>query len=539
MNLSGHTGNRRITLADVFAVVSGHALHHPRAAPMKRPGDLNTLAPLPPLLDPGLLPLPLRHWLEDEAARLGVPIATVAAPALVAAGALIGSSARIQVMQNNEGWTEAANLWGMTVGHSGVRKTPAMNAAMEPHKQIERDMRAEFDKDAFTRAAQLSILDRQIDGIKRASTKTSTAPSVLASEEARLAKLLEERAKIPGEPPRILVNDVTMERFATLIEANPRGILQVRDELAGLLNTMHRDGHQGDRAFLLEGYSAGASHSFDRISRGPNYVYPFVISLYGVIQPSVLEAHIGSLDRSGGGDGFFARFQIVAIVNPAQVTHQGNSHKDIRAEAQAHATLRALDHAALAALAGQPRGHHRLLRFAPDAQEHFDLWRLDIDDRARALGEGAFAAYLSKSSAAGARLALIVHLVERAAGSTATEVTLEQAQRATGLIDYFIKQAHVLYAGRHHPHAALARVIASKIEAGVLTDGMTVTDVGGLFDARARGSMKDVREALDLLARIHWLKIEEHANPKARSTHVVRLNLFLTSPASIPAPLTS
>lgn len=192
-----------------------------------------------------------------------------------------------------------------------------------------------------------------------------------------------------------------------------------------------------------------------------------------------------------------------------------------------------------AALAGQPRGHHRLLRFAPDAQEHFDRWRLDIDDRARALGEGAFAAYLSKSSAAGARLALIVHLVERAAGSMATEVTLEQTQRAMGLVDHFIGHAQVLYAGRHHPHAALARAIARKIETGVLTDGMSVTDVGGLFDARARGSMKDVREALDLLARIHWLTIEEHANPRARSTHVVRLNLFLTSLSSVPAPLTS
>lgn len=120
MNLSGHTGNRRITLADVFAVVSGHALHHPRAAPMKRPGDLNTLAPLPPLLDPGLLPLPLRHWLEDEAARLGLPIAAVAAPALVAAGALIGSSARIQVMQNNEGWTQLRQRLA-TGGWSGSR----------------------------------------------------------------------------------------------------------------------------------------------------------------------------------------------------------------------------------------------------------------------------------------------------------------------------------------------------------------------------------------------------------------------------------
>ena len=53
------------------------------------------------------------------------------------------------------------------------------------------------------------------------------------------------------------------------------------------------------------------------------------------------------------------------------------------------------------------------VRFAPDAQDHFDRWRAEIEARCLALGESALAAYTAKTPAAGARMALIVHFLER------------------------------------------------------------------------------------------------------------------------------
>lgn len=512
--------NRPLTLDRVFAVAPEHfreRFQRPNARP---PRSLDELAPRPPRLDPSLLPGSLRGWLEDEASRLGVPLAAVAGPALVAAGATIGTTAHIRVMQHNTGWTEPATLWGANVGTSGVRKTPTLTAALRPVREIDRSKQIAFNADSHTRSAEAMLLERRIKNIERAADKGKAG----ATEGADLAKLLKERQELSTERPRLEVNDTTMERLATLAHANPRGLLMIRDELAGLLNTMRRDGHEGDRPFYLEAYNPNASHTFDRMSRDTTFVYPLAVSIFGLIQPSVLQDHIANLDRTAGGDGFFARFQLVTLIDPADVGDAQDRVMDTASEARALATFRALDEQALAAIDGQARGYHRQVQFDAAAQEHFDRWRKKLEARARDLGESALAAFLSKSPATGARLALVIHMLDRAAGSTASAVTLDQARQATGLMDHFAAHAEHLYGKQLHPHAILARSIADKIRDGRVPDGATVTDVGNLFAARARGSMDDVREALQLLARLDWLTVEERRNPRTKPTHVVRLN---------------
>jgi hypothetical protein len=516
--------DRQISVADLLAVMP-EPVRQRFERPLARPPlSLDKLAPRPPKLDPALLPRALRDWLVDEATRLGVPLAAAAGPALVAAGATIGSTAHIQVMQYNSGWTEPGTLWGANVGTSGVRKTPTLNASLKHIRAIDRAKQAAFAAGSHTRSADAMLLDRQIKAIELGVRKGAAG----APERAKLATLIKERRELAMEPPRLEVNDVTMERLATLGASNPRGTLLIRDELAGLLGTMQRDGHEGDRAFLLEAYNANASHTFDRMSRESTVVYPLAISIYGLIQPSVLEAHIRLLDRTAGGDGFFARFQIITLMDATHVGDAQDRYVDAAAETQAFATFRTLDEQALATIDGQPRGYHQLVRFDPDAQAHFDLWRKNLEARARDLGESALAAYLSKSPAAGARLALVVHQLDRAAGSPATAVTLEQAVQATGLMDHFAAHAELLYGKQLHPHAILARDIADKIRDGRVPDGASVSDVGNLFDARARGSMRDVREALDLLARLDWLRVEERQNRRAPPTYVIHLNPTLT-----------
>lgn len=524
-----HISAKASQVEATLAMLPDHVRKNLGLQPTKRRLSLDHIAPRPPHLDPALIPVSLRAWIVDEAERIGVPIEAVAGPAIVAAGATIGTTALIQVMEHNPGWLEPGTLRGMLVGASGTKKTPSAKAALHPLEQIEASKRREFEASTHKRNAQLAILNRDIAAISKG--RRASGASATTGEEARLESLLEEQANVPLAPARIVTNDATVESLGSLNQANPRGMFLFRDELEGLLNTMQRDGHQNDRTFFLESYNAKAAYTFDRIGRGTVSVDPLALSMYGLTQPSMLAQHIASLDRHAGGDGFFARFQLVTLLDAREVGSGQNRLMDDAAFAQAMAVFRTLDEQALAAIKGQPRGHHRTVRFAPDAQEHFDGWRASIEERVLALGETALAAYCAKTPAAGARMALIVHLLDKAGGHPATEVTLEQARQATGLMDHFLAHAEILYAREQHPHARLARSIANKIDDGLISDGMSLTDIGGLFDGKARGSMDDVRAALDLLSNLNWLRVEERPKAGVRSTFVVRL-IVPTAPMS-------
>jgi hypothetical protein len=529
-----------LTIADLEARIPVHARHKMSAPPVARPRSLDDLAPRPPLLDPELLPPALRPWLVDVAERLGVPLAAVATPALVSAGALIGSTKRIRPRQYDPDWIETANLWGITVASSGLRKSPTMAAALRPLREIENAKVQEFDTDRNKHAARRAMIERQIKAIERGAGKATTASGAGTTDEERLAELLEQLSKVPTEPPRIFTNDTTPERLLTLAEANPRGILLFRDEMSGLLTTMaRRDGYEGFRSMLIEGYSSGAAYNVDRMGRERNAVDPFTISLFGLIQPSVLEPYIRSLNQTEGGDGFFGRFQIVTSVRKDQVTGGIDRMDDAAAKATAFATMRSLDEAAMASLVGNPKGHHRLVQFDPDAQEHFDRWYGDVERQGNELSGSAYATYLSKSPGAAARLAIILHEIDAAGGARHPHVTLEQVQRATGLMDHYADHARLLYAGKHHPHAILARAIARKIEQGKIFDGMSVSKVAAQFDAKARGSTDDVLAALGLLADRHWLTVEQVPNAGARESTVIRLNPRLGGSLPTTPPLKS
>jgi hypothetical protein len=514
-----------LTLADLEARIPVRARPKVSAPPVARPRSLNDLAPRPPLLDPELLPPALRPWLVDVAERLGVPLAAVATPALVSAGALIGSTKKIRPRQYDPDWIEATNLWGLTVASSGLRKSPTMAAALRPLREIENAKVQEFDKDRHTRAARRALLERQIKSLERGAGKATTTSGTGKTDEERLVELLEQLAEVPTEPPRIFTNDTTPERLVTLVEANPRGILMVRDEMSGLLNTMaRRDGYESFRSLLIEGYSSDAAQKVDRMGREANAVDPFTVSLFGLIQPSVLEPYIRSLNQTEGGDGFFGRFQFVTIVDKDQVTGGIDRTDDVAAKATAYATMRSLDEAAILSLVGSPKGHYRLVRFDPDAQEHFDRWYGDVERQGNMLSGSAYATYLSKSPGAAARLANILHEIDAAGGASHPHVTLEQVRRATGLMDFYAQHARLLYDGKHHPHAILARAIARKIEQGKIVDGMSVSKVAAQFDAKARGSTDDVLAALGHLANRHWLTVEQIPNAGARESTVIRLN---------------
>ncbi len=109
-------------------------------------------------------------------------------------------------------------------------------------------------------------------------------------------------ATLEPQAPRLRQHDVTIERVATLLAvAAPKGLLIVRDELAGWIEGM-RSYNRAGRAFWVEAYG-GRPYSVERQKHPEPIMVPrLAVAVYGGTQPDKLallmrEADDGLLGR--------------------------------------------------------------------------------------------------------------------------------------------------------------------------------------------------------------------------------------------------
>jgi Protein of unknown function (DUF3987) len=234
------------------------------------------------------------EWVTDAAEASAAPPDYVALPLLASTSSLIGNARWIQA---TPGWSEPPHLWCGVVGDSGSSKSPAADCLLrDVLPKIEINMRAEFpDKlEEWRKAAELSKAQHEIwEGEVRKAAKEGIPPP------------LPPRDKAPAEPqePRLRQNDVTIEKVASLLaSAAPKGLLVVRDELAGWLLGMTNYNDAG-RAFWLEAYG-GRSFRVERQKHSEPIVVPrLVLSVMGGTQPDKLAELFKDSD-----DGLLARF---------------------------------------------------------------------------------------------------------------------------------------------------------------------------------------------------------------------------------------
>jgi hypothetical protein len=248
----------------------------------------------PPLLPLNVFGHDWRMWIEDVANAACCPTDYVAGPLLASAAALIGHARWAQAWP---GWEEPPHLWVGSVGDSGDGKSPGADALFRHVlPELERRMAADFpDQHREWKAASEAYAARMEDwktSIRKAEKKGDASPLPPAGEP-------------PPEPqsPRLRQNDVTIERVATLLAtAAPKGLLMVRDELAGFLlgMTAYND---AARPFWLEAYG-GRQYRVERQKHPePIVVLRLAVAWFGTIQPERLAEVMNDAD-----DGLLARF---------------------------------------------------------------------------------------------------------------------------------------------------------------------------------------------------------------------------------------
>lgn len=262
--------------------------------------------PDPRLLRPSLPPAPalpfrdvlgprLAQWVADAAEAKGAPVDYVFGALLAVAGATIGNARWASVWQ---GWAEPPIIWTMCVGLPSAGKSPAIDAALQPLRKEERRLReaAQAERAQWAEKADLARLEESAwkEAAKAAIKEGKPPPNRPAGCDAGATPHI----------PRLVVNDGTIERLGWILAKQPRGTLQMRDELAGWLEGMQRySGGGSDRPFWLEAFG-GRGYTVERMGREPLTIDRLSIGVLGGIQPDRLKSLLFKSDD----DGLLARF---------------------------------------------------------------------------------------------------------------------------------------------------------------------------------------------------------------------------------------
>lgn len=337
-------------------------------------------APAPFPLD--ALPADLAAFVSDVAGATNTPTDYPGAFALAVAAGVAGATRAVEI---KEGHVQRASLYVCAVARKGSGKTPALDAVCEP----------------------------------------------LYDEQARRRRA--------GDKAKAFVSDVTAEKLAELLNQDPRGLLLVRDELAGWLlsfNQYKAGGHGSDRQFFLSAWS-GSPVAVDRKNKDaePVYVRFPCLSVVGTIQPAVLERF-----RADADDGFYDRVLFTFPDEPPMVGEQWLTVSRAKRErwAEAVAELRRIP-----MQDGTDGARPYFLRLAPAARERWQDWTADV--AAQVNGEDfdeALRGPAVKLSGYAARLALVSHSLRQVYGDRVTnEIDGEDMRRGVALAVYFLDHA--------------------------------------------------------------------------------------------------
>jgi putative DNA primase/helicase len=488
----------------------------------------NALPPVAPF-DFDLLPDALRPWIADIANRMQCPPDFPAVGALVALSSLIGARA-VMAPKAKDDWHVVPNLWGLTVGRSGVMKSPALNESLKPLHRLEANEREDWQitHDAWAIDSKVSAM--------AADAREKEARGVAAKDPAKARALLEPKdTQVEPKARRYVVNDATVEKLGELLIYNHWGLLVYRDELHGLISSMDRQGQEGARGFYLTAYDGNQGHAVDRIGRGEIYIPRVCFSMLGGIQPGKVQSYVREAVNGGAGDdGLLQRFALTVWPDIDQKYVYVDRWPDAKAKENA---ANVFERVATVQPANESEPY--IWRFSPAAQALFETWLIPFETELRGNDlHPALVSHLSKFRKLVPALSLIFALVD-----TPGSMLIEEREltRALAWADYLRSHAERLYSAAVVPETAGAETLLHKIKskkltdaAGVLMDTFTPRQVAVKHWA-GLGTTEEVRKAAALLAEYGWIERESQTSGVSvgRPSEIYRLHPKLMNGGSI------
>lgn len=450
-----------------------------------------------------MLPEPIRPWLIDIANRMKCPLDFVASAAIVMISSLIGTRLSIKPKARDE-WTITPNLWGAAIGDPSTMKTPSISEVYKPLNRLVIDARQQYEDalkqyeaEQITYEAQKKVYQSQ--EIERMKGKASGNPVGFPDP---LQKPTERR---------YITNDATVEKLADLLNENPAGLLQFRDELTGLLAGWERQGREEDRAFYLEAWNGNGSKTVDRIGRGTIHVKNLCLSLFGGIQPVKLLAYLRAA-QSYDNDGFVQRLQLAVYPDRPRWDYV-DEYPDSRARDVAYQLIKQIAESDFSSIAYLADEYNRFpyTRFDPQAQEVFKQWLIHWETEVLPNECGLLLEHFTKYRSLIPSLALIFHVIHclgTAPAALPTQkqlVSVDAIQMAVEWCTYLQSHARRIYGLLDTQSVESAKTLLTHLKAGHLKNGFKLSDV------QRKGwsnliSLELIESAVAELVDRNWLK---------------------------------
>lgn len=445
-------------------------------------GSRRAAAPMPTELFGPALPV-----LGAIAQGTATPLDYPAAAYLATCASLIGGKRRVRPYATSN-WHEPPILWMGIVGDPSSRKSPALDAVIDPLRAIERDgaelhkasLRDWREADRKAKAVRDDWEKRLADAVKKGSASLPSMP---------------EAASEPEEPARrrTLVMDATPEAIGAILAGNPQGTLHYRDELAGWLQSFERYS-PGGREQWLEAYG-GRSFVIDRKgAKGPLTVPFNGVSVLGGIQPAKMaECLLSSPD-----DGLVARF--LWIWPDKMKFSRPRQCADIALLERGYRRLEGLQW-------GQDGDGEPVavtLPLSPPAADLFEAWETDnaeLDDDA----SGLLKSFVGKMDGALLRVALTAELAQWAMtdGPEPREISLATIEAAAEWIDSYAKpMAERVYGDAALPMAERNAAVLARY---IVRNGLRTFNKRDLKRSPHKSALPTLREAKAMDAALEVL----------------------------------
>jgi hypothetical protein len=249
------------------------------------------------------LPGPLADFVCDVTHRMQCPVDIVGIPLIIAAATAIGKGFRLAPKATDD-WTERACLWGGLILPVGSMKSPGFAKALQPLRELQSDFHRLHEREVAEYEEKLELAEYAETAWKADCRKAMKAGLGMPEKP--------ETAQLPQLPKltRLLVGDVTQEALVDLIDQNPRGLLQFRDEMSAWFDSFNQYRPGADRQFYLECHAGGAFHKDRRLeSTSIDHLY---LNICGGIQPAVVRKALAGGDL----DGMTARFSLLVWPDP-------------------------------------------------------------------------------------------------------------------------------------------------------------------------------------------------------------------------------
>jgi hypothetical protein len=374
------------------------------------------------------LPEPIRGFVAAGAKAIGCDPSYLALPLLTSLAAAIGNTRRLQLKR---GWYAPPILWSAIVGESGTTKTPAFKLVMRPVRERQGEAFKRHAEAEREYAADLARWEKEYTAWKRAKNSDDEPP---------------EKPEAP-QAERFVVSDATVEALAPILQANPRGLLLARDELAGWIGSFDRYAGKGkagtDSANWLSMFSA-ETITVDRKTGVPRTIHvpQAAVCVTGGIQPGILQRALGDEHRESG-----LAARLLLACPPRKVKRWTEADIDPDAEAKLRKLFgRLFELQPTVDDGGEPRP--ALVKLTPEAKS---AWVAYYNDHAVEQADltGDLSAAWSKLEEYAARLALVLHFARWAADDATLpipdRVDSESMGAAIRLTAWFKREALRVY----------------------------------------------------------------------------------------------